>query len=188
MLLYSIHKYTLIICVSSFFSVFSQIDFETISKEDTVSFLLDEILLEDKNQNLNFRMNYILLKRRVLKVYPYIDSIAQIIEEADSSLESFNKKRLSKRYTRKFQKKIINHFRKNVSNLTRKEGAILSKLIYREFNMTSYDIISKYRGNWRAFWWQRLSKLYDGNLKSTFHPQNNKEDLFIEYIINQYID
>ena len=122
----------------------------------------------------------------MLFLYEYT-SIKNIIVLADTDLEDFAKKRLSRRYTRKLQKQLINHFREDITNLTRKEGVVLSKLIYREFNMTAYDIISNYRGGFHAFWWQQISKVYDGNLKSTFDPGLNKEDLLIEHIVQQYV-
>ena len=102
-------------------------------------------------------------------------------------LKILKKKRHTRRYVRKFQKKMINHFSNNISNLTRQEGVVLSKLIYREFDITVYDLISQYRGGVHAFFWQRVSRLYDGNLKSTYHPDHNKEDFYIEHILNNSI-
>ena len=169
------------------FIMFCQNDSTHINQNKTEIFLLNEILIQVDLESLNSRKDYLLLKYRVLKVYPYIDSIKNIIVLADTDLEDFSKKRLSRRYIRKLQKKLINHFREDITNLTRKEGVVLSKLIYREFNMTAYDIIGDYRGGFHAFWWQQISKIYDGNLKSTFDPDQNKEDMLIEYIVQQYI-
>ena len=90
-------------------------------------------------------------------------------------------------FSRLMQKKLMNRFSKNVSNLTRQEGVLLSKLIYREFNETVYDIITRYRGRVHAFFWNRLSKIYDGNLKSSYNPKKNKEDFYIEDILSNYI-
>ena len=33
----------------------------------------------------------------------------------------------------------------------------------------------------------KLSKLYDGNLKTTFNVRHSKEDVLIEYIIQQHV-
>jgi len=118
-----------------------------------------------------------------LRVYPYIDSLANILNEADLSIRKINKKRNTRRYVRKFQKTIMTRFAKNITNLTREEGLILSKLIYREFNITVYDLIHRYRGGVHAFFWQRISKLYDGNLKSKYNPNQNRQDFYIEHIL-----
>ena len=82
----------------------------------------------------------------------------------------------------------MNRFSKNITNLTRQEGLILSKLIYREFNRSVYDIISLYRGEVHALLWQSLSRIYEGDLKSEFNPKKNREDLFIDFIIENNIE
>ena len=75
-----------------------------------------------------------------------------------------------------------------IKSLTRKEGVILSKLVYREFGISVFDIIEKYKGKWSAFWWQNLALLYDGDIKSKYDPKKNKEDFIIEKIINEEIN
>ena len=70
-----------------------------------------------------------------------------------------------------------------IKSLTRKEGVILSKLVYRELGISVFDLIKEYKGGWSAFWWQNLAKVYDGNIKSKFDPKKNKEDFLIEKII-----
>ena len=77
----------------------------------------------------------------------------------------------------------MNRFLNQIKSLTRKEGVILCKLIYRKNNITVFSLIRKYRGSWNAFWWQRLSKIYEGDLKSSFYPKKNKEDFLIEKVI-----
>ena len=70
-----------------------------------------------------------------------------------------------------------------IKSLTRKEGVILSKLVYRNMGITVFDLIKQYKGPWSAFWWQSVAKLYDGNIKAEFNPEKNKEDFLIEKII-----
>jgi len=148
--------------------------------------LLDEVLLETDYENS--QIDFIRLKYRVLKVYPYLDTIRNILKVVDTNLPSYRKRRFAKRYIRKKQKVIMNTFRKEMMSLSRKEGVILSKLIYREFNMSVYDIISLYRGEFHALLWQSLSKVYEGDLKSEFNPKKNREDLFIDFVIENNIE
>ena len=65
------------------------------------------------------------------------------------------------------------------------EGKILVKLIYRETNTTSYEIVKSYRGRFNAFFWQTMAKLWDNNLKTEYDPVNNREDMLIEHILIQ---
>ena len=178
-------KYTLIIWMMNTLVLFSQVDIVNNHVDTPKNVLLDEIVLEDDQIHLNNRIHYLSLRRKVLKVYPYVDSIRQLLDEVDSNLKHVTKKRMSRRYIRRFQKKIMYKFGDNISGLTRSEGVILSKLIYREFDLTAYDLITKYRGGVHSFFWQGISKLYDGNLKSKFNPEGNSEDFFINHILLQ---
>ena len=180
-------KYTLIIWILSGFVLFSQVDSSAYMIKTTEKNLLNEVIVEAESSNIFSQRDYLILKRRVLKVYPYVDSIRSIIQTAEVELQHFSKKRLSRKYTRKLQKKIVFRFRKDITHLTRKEGVILSKLIYREFGVTAYDLILNYRNGFHAFFWQRLAKMYDGDLKVIFDEKNNQEDLLINSIIDQYI-
>ena len=72
-----------------------------------------------------------------------------------------------------------------MKKLTKKEGNILVKLIYRETNLSTYKLLKQYRGGVNAFFWQTMAKIYDNNLKQKYDPENVREDMFIEHIIIQ---
>ena len=86
MLFYLKLKYTLIIWISSFLLIFSQSDSLSSHKE---GILLEEVVLESFQLRMQDQRDYLLLKRKVLKVYPYIDSIGVLLSEADLSINSF---------------------------------------------------------------------------------------------------
>ena len=70
-------------------------------------------------------------------------------------------------------------------NLTINDGKVLVKLIYRETNITSYEIVKSYRGKFNAFFWQTMAKFWDNNLKTEYNPINIREDMLIEHILLQ---
>ena len=152
------------------------------------SILLNEIMLKESVRKKYSLKDYRRLEYRVLKVYPYVDTISSILNTITSDLTGLRKKRLHKRYKRKFQKKLMHQFSSSVSDLTRKEGVILTKLIYREFDSTAYEMIVSYRGGVHAFFWHRLARLYDGDLKITYNPNLDLEDFWIEEIIKKKFD
>ena len=57
------------------------------------------------------------------------------------------------------------------------------KLIYRETNISTYQIVKDLKGGLHAFFWQGMAKLYDNNLKTPYQPESVEEDQWIEYII-----
>jgi hypothetical protein len=160
------------------------LDFEVID-QDTIFFSkLPEVEIlafkskEDKNA-------YYILKRRVLKVYPYALIAKKKLDEIKSNLENIPKRRKKKQYTKEVTKWVKEEYTDRLKSLTMNEGKILVKLIYRETNTTSYDIVKSYRGSFNAFFWQTMAKFWDNNLKTQYDPVNIREDMLIEHILIQ---
>ena len=159
-------------------------DFELIN-EDTVFFTylpeVDILDFKDKQE----KNSYLLLKKRVLKVYPYAIIAKQRLDKINLALDTIPKRRKKKRHIKEVTKWIKNEYSDRLKSLTIKEGQILVKLIYRETNFTTYDIVRFYRGRFNAFFWQTMAKFWDNDLKKDYNPKNNREDMFIEYIIKE---
>jgi hypothetical protein len=76
---------------------------------------------------------------------------------------------------------VKNRFEGELTKLTITQGRILIKLIDRETQHTSYDLVKDLRGSFEAVFWQTLARLFGSNLKSTYDA--NGEDQMIEEII-----
>lgn len=131
------------------------------------------------------RWRYQILKRKVLKVYPYAIYTKQKLEEMENELNSISRKRKKKIHTKKVAKFLKEELGEELKKLTRTEGNILVKLIYRETNISTYKLLKLYRGSVNAYFWQTMAKIYDNDLKQEYDPLNNREDMWIEHIINQ---
>ena len=131
------------------------------------------------------RLKYRILKRKVLKVYPYAIYTKNKLSEIEKDLEGISKKRKKKKYTKELSKFLKEELGEKMRKLTRTEGNILVKLIYRETKVSSYKLLKQYRGSVNAFFWQTMAKLYDNDLKQEYDPENVREDMFIEHIIIQ---
>ena len=128
---------------------------------------------------------YLMLKRRVLKVYPYALSSKEKLKSIEITLDSIPKKRHKKQHSKHVAKWIKEEYADRLKNLTMSEGKILVKLIYRETNTTSYEIVKSHRGRFNAFFWQTIAKFWDNNLKTEYDPLNIGEDMLIEQILIQ---
>ncbi|MBT5858911.1 MAG: DUF4294 domain-containing protein [Flavobacteriales bacterium] len=131
------------------------------------------------------KIKYRILKRRVLKVYPYAIYTKNKLEEIEGNLGGIKRKRKKKRYTKEVAKFLKEELGEKMKKLTKKEGNILVKLIYRETQISSYKLLKQYRGGVNAFFWQTMAILYDNDLKQEYDPENVREDMFIEHIIIQ---
>jgi len=136
-------------------------------------------------KNKEEHKKYNILKRRVLKVYPFAMSAKEKLMNIEVGLDSIPKRRQKKRYTKEVAKWVKEEYADRLKNLTMSEGKILVKLIYRETKTTSYEILKSYRGRFNAFFWQTMAKFWDNNLKTEYDPVNNREDMLIEHILIQ---
>jgi hypothetical protein len=136
-------------------------------------------------KNSTERKRYFILKRRVLKVYPYALLAKDKLETIQLGLDTIPKRRHKKRYTKEVAKWVKEGYSEKLKNLTMSEGKILVKLIYRETKTTSYQIVKSYRGRFNAFFWQTMAKFWNNNLKTAYDPVNIREDMLIEHILIQ---
>ena len=61
---------------------------------------------------------------------------------------------------------------------------LLIKLIDRETDQTSYELVKELRGGFRAFFWQSIARLFGANLKDTYDKEG--EDMMVEELIRLY--
>jgi uncharacterized protein (DUF2164 family) len=126
---------------------------------------------------------YMLLRRRVLKVYPYAQLASERFTTLKERLDQMDKRRQKKRYTKRIEKYLEGEFSEELKKLTRKEGQILVKLIHRETGITPHALVKTYRNGLRANVYQFTAKLFDIDLKTEFNPSEVKEDMWIEDIL-----
>jgi hypothetical protein len=159
-------------------------DIEIINDDTIFISEISEVkILEFKNTKE--KSQYLNLKRRVLKVYPYAVLAKEKLNSIQRGLDTIQKRRHKKRYTKEVAKWVKEEYTDRLKNLTMTEGKILVKLIYRETRTTSYEIVKSYRGRFNVFFWQTMAKLWDNNLKTEYNPVNIREDMLIEHIIIQ---
>ena len=180
-------KILFLLLLFSSVNIFSQNIIKDYVVEQGDTILLTEIPSIDiiSFTNNKERWRYQILKRKVLKVYPYAIYTKQKLEEMENELNSISRKRKKKIHTKKVAKFLKEELGEELKKLTRTEGNILVKLIYRETNISTYKLLKLYRGSVNAYFWQTMAKIYDNDLKQEYDPLNNREDMWIEHIINQ---
>ena len=148
---------------------------------------LDEVFIFSKLEfaNRQEKLRYYILRRKTLKVYPYAKLAAERLVELNDSLDKIQRKRHRKRYTKKVQKYIEGEFAEELKKLTRTEGQILVKLIYRQTGKTAFSLVKELRSGWRAFWYNTTAKAFKISIKEEFHPEYVHEDYLIEDILQR---
>ena len=182
--------------IYNLFPVYSQQDSLNISGDellyyksgDTLPvFSLDSIVILPKMRfnNIHELRKYRWIRRKIYKVYPFAKLAGDNLEELEARLNRMKTKRQRKRYIKVIQRWIKKEFEPQLKDLTQSEGRFLSKLVYRQTGQTVYEILKKYKSGWTAWWYQRMAKLYHVDLKVKFDPKNNKEDYWIEDILQR---
>ncbi len=131
------------------------------------------------------KLRYYILRRKTQKVYPYAKLAAERLLELNDSLKGIKKPVRRRKYTKKVQKYIEGEFSEELKKLTRTEGQILVKLIYRQTGTTAFDLVKELRNGWRAFWYSTTAKLFKISIKEEFHPDSIEEDYLIEDILQR---
>jgi len=128
------------------------------------------------------------LERDVIKVYPYALLVGRLLGEYSDVLDSleglsyFKRTGKKKKIFKSIEKQLISKYGNRVQKLTKKQGRILIRLIDRETNSTSYQIIKDFKNIFSAGFWQLTARFFGHNLKSKYNPDKG-EDKLIEHII-----
>ena len=133
--------------------------------------------------NYEDRRDYYILRRKVIKLWPYAKEAAEQLYAMEKELEGEDRKRKRKKYAKSIEKYLEENFKEELKKFTRSEGRVLVKLTNRETERTTHELIKEYRGGFNAFFWQSMAKIYDNDLKSVYQPGENQEDSWIENIL-----
>ena len=136
-------------------------------------------------KNYKEKVNYYTVKRKTLKVYPYAVLASERLDKLKNRLKLIDGRANKKRYTRLVEKYIEKELSTQLKKLTRTEGQILIKLIYRETGLTVYDLVKDLRNGFKAFSYSSLAKLFDISIKTEYSPEKIKEDAIIEDVLKR---
>ena len=120
--------------------------------------------------------------RDVKLTLPYAKLIAETLVETYEYIETFPTKKEREDYLKKMEKALFEQYKPVLKKFSRRQARVLVKLIQRETNQSSYDIIRAFLGSFRAGFWQGFGKLFGVSLKADYNPQKDKEDATIERI------
>jgi len=119
----------------------------------------------------------------VKKTYPYALIVREKFKEVNATLQKMPDDKTRKDYLKDIEKQVFHDYEADMREMTISQGKILIRLIDRETNITSYDLIKQYRGKISASFWQGIARIFGTNLKEAYDPYG--DDLLIENIISE---
>jgi Domain of unknown function (DUF4294) len=170
-------------------SLFAQVETKKeldIEENDTTlmdSILLKEVIIYNPKLSAEERKQFLLLQNRVYKVYPYAKIASERLVALNNNMNKLKSGKEKKRYSKIVEDYMENEFKAQLKKLSRKQGQILVKLIYRQTGVSTYDLIKEHKSGWKAFWSNNTARLFDINLKTGYDPYQVNEDYLIETIL-----
>jgi len=119
----------------------------------------------------------------VRRVYPYAMIVRDEFGRINRLLETMPDEKDQRNFLQQYEKDLFQKYEEDLKKLTFSQGKILIKLIDRETQNTSYDLIRQYRGKFSATFWQSVARIFGANLKSSYDPEG--EDYLIEQVIRE---
>ena len=125
------------------------------------------VTLQDAKQ----QQSYNRLVRNVKKVLPIAKECNQIIIETYEYLQTLPDKKAKDAHMKRVEKDIYSTYKPRMKKLTYSQGKLLIKLINRECNSPSYDILKAFMGPIRAGFWQAFAWTFGASLKKEYKPE-----------------
>lgn len=119
--------------------------------------------------------------RDVKKCLPYARMISRDMAYADLQLQQIATAKERKKWWKQYERQLYRKYEKDFRNMTASQGQMLMKLMDRESDRTSYELIRHYRGKASADFWQFVAKLFKNDLKEGYDGAD--KDRIIERVI-----
>lgn len=116
------------------------------------------------------QVRYMRLVCNVKTVLPIAKEVNQIIIETYEYLQTLPDDESRKAHMKNVEKSIFKEYKPRMKKLTYSQGKLLIKLIYRECNSSSYDILRAFLGPVRAGFWQAFSSVFGASLRKEYEP------------------
>ena len=124
---------------------------------------------------------YAKLEFNVRKVYPYARLAGVKFRDLNEKVTGMTSEKEKKSLMKQTERDLKAQFGKELEDLTFSQGKILIKLVDRETQNSTYDIVREFRGSFQAFFWQTFASVFGYDLKVHYDPQG--ADQQIEYIV-----
>ncbi len=122
-------------------------------------------------KNERQRKAYNRLVYNVKKVLPIAKEVNQIVLETYEYLETLPDKKARSAHMKKVESEIYEKYKPRMKKLSYSQGKLLIKLVNRECNSSSYEIVKAFMGSIRAGFWQAFAWAFGASLKKEYDAE-----------------
>ena len=132
-------------------------------------------------KNKKKQEEYYRLVRNVKKTLPIAKEVNRAIIETYEYLQTLPDEKAREKHLSLVEKGVKEQYTPRLKKLTFTQGKLLIKLIDRESNSSSYELVKAFMGPFKAGFYQAFAAIFGASLKKEYHPED--EDALIERVV-----
>ncbi len=132
-------------------------------------------------KNKRQQQQYTRLVRNVKKTLPIAKEVNRAIIETYEFLQTLPDEKSRQKHLQAVEKSVKEQYTPRMKKLTFSQGKLLIKLINRETDSSSYELVKAFLGPFKAGFYQAFAAIFGASLKKEYHPEG--EDAMVEQIV-----
>ena len=127
------------------------------------------------------RRAYDKLVRNVKRTLPLAKQVNHIVVKTYDEMQDMSTDKERKRHIKEVEKQLKADYTPKMKKLSLSQGKLLIKLVYRETNSSSYELVKVFLGSTKASFYQAFAWMFGASLKKVYDPEG--EDKMTERVV-----
>lgn len=132
-------------------------------------------------KNKRQEAKYTKLVRDVKRTLPYAKMVYETLIETYEYMETLPDDKARQAHLKRMEKELLAQYKPELKKLSFSQGKLLIKLIDRECNQSSYNLLKAYLGSFRAGFWNFFAGMFGASLKTEYDPKG--KDAMTERVV-----
>ena len=140
-------------------------------------YVFKPLIFKNKKQ----QQAYNRMVRNVKRTLPIAKEVNRAIIETYEYLQTLPDEKARQKHLNQVEKGVKEQYTPRLKKLSFSQGKLLIKVINRETNSSSYELVKAFLGPFKAGFYQAFASIFGASLKKEYHPEG--EDAMIEQIV-----
>lgn len=132
-------------------------------------------------KNKRDQAKYDKLVRDVKRTLPYAKMVYETLIETYEYMETLPNDKARQIHLKRMEKELFAQYKPELKKLSLSQGKLLIKLIDRECNQSSFNLVKAYLGGFRAGFWNIFAGMFGASLKTEYDPKG--KDAMTERVV-----
>jgi len=119
---------------------------------------------------------YLKMVRDVKRTLPYAKMIYNTLIETYEYIMTMPTQAEREKHLSRMENDLYNEYKPALKKMSLSQGKLLIKLVDRECNQTSYDLVKAFLGPFRAGFWNFFAGMFGASLKTSWDPTGQDAD------------